>query len=203
MDEVESLSDLKLLGNHDAAVLGKISDEYFNPDARKSLSWTRKVLKPEKLKTISEWKMTEQEVIDGWHIAYSHSSYSSPEKWTYISDSEDASDEIKKTKENNFDIIFIGHTHIPMVFFQNEKMRLLRMREETELELGRNCRCIVNVGSAGQPRDENKMPGFVVFDSSSDKLTFKRFEYDYMSAFKAVSTSGLPKSLALRLLLGK
>lgn len=147
--------------------------------------------------------MKEEEVSDRWRIAYSHSLYSSPEKWTYILDTKDALSEIRKTKNNDLDIIFIGHTHIQMIFFQNNKIRSIQPVEETELDLDKNNRYIINVGSAGQPRDENKKPGFVVFDSLSGKIIFKRFEYDYISAFESVSKSGLPKSLALRLLVGR
>ncbi|NUN23588.1 MAG: hypothetical protein HUU09_08985 [Candidatus Jettenia caeni] len=60
----------------------------------------------------------------------------------------------------------------------------------------------INVGSVGQPRDGNACGCYVVFDSSSKHLCFKRVSYNTEVASKKILEAKLPNELAQRVLKG-
>jgi diadenosine tetraphosphatase ApaH/serine/threonine PP2A family protein phosphatase len=64
-------------------------------------------------------------------------------------------------------------------------------------------RFLVNVGSVGQPRDNNWQLSFGIFDV--EKWTYKnmRSEYDAKTASEKIKKAGLPRALADRILVGR
>src|SRR5512146_88526 len=57
-----------LLGNHDAAALGYIDTDTFNPDARTALEWTRNQLEPESIAFLKD--LPEKTVVDRMTLAH-------------------------------------------------------------------------------------------------------------------------------------
>lgn len=201
---VEDISDVKLLGNHEACVLEKITDENFNPVARESLKWTRGVLSKPNMKIISSWDLTYSGVFGFWNTFFAHCTYSSPDSWNYLFGLKEAKTEMKKIGSDGVDLVFIGHTHFPAVYItdKDENTNSTDLNLHPEIDLERGMRYIFNVGSSGQPRDGNYMPSYVVFDTLKNLVVYKRFDYDVESAYKEILKSGLPKNLASRIILG-
>lgn len=94
-------------------------------------------------------------------------------------------------------------THVPVT--------CLRLREDplrtayttdTELDLTECSKALVNVGSVGQPRDEDSRAAYAVFDSSSERVWIRRVEYDIEREAQRIRAAGLPSVLADRLFLG-
>jgi diadenosine tetraphosphatase ApaH/serine/threonine PP2A family protein phosphatase len=63
-------------------------------------------------------------------------------------------------------------------------------------------KCIVNVGSVGQPRDGDPRLSFGTFDTSSCVYENIRLPYDSKTARRKIADAGLPARLGDRLLIG-
>ena len=62
---------------------------------------------------------------------------------------------------------------------------------------------LINPGSVGQPRDGDNRAAFIVFDSESMQVSFRRVEYDVAGAQAKIERTELPRQLAARLAIGR
>src|SRR5258708_15444212 len=169
---IESLRCWKMvLGNHDAACIGKTSLSKFNAPAAEAINWTKTRLKPKHYKSLEDLRLHE----DIGEINLVHSSPFQSEEWHYLTSQEDL--------ERNFRyfqcvLCLFGHVHKPFIAEQkpNGSVRILETQEHI---LQTDCRYLVNVGSVGQPRDGNPQTCYVMYDSSSRKLSIRRVDYDF------------------------
>ena len=79
----------------------------------------------------------------------------------------------------------------------------LLVPDPTVIELNRDNRYLVNVGSVGQPRDRNPRACYVTVDLRKMRLDFHRVDYPIAHAQKAILEANLPPELAQRLSLGR
>ena len=181
-------------GNHDLAVVGTVSMDYFNPAAKESVLWTRETLSKEDLDYLAQMPFLLKK--DGFAAA--HGAFPEPEAFEYIMTISDA--------ERSFDAIdttfaFTGHSHVPMTFLRNGRDVSACMAES--MHMTRASRAIVNVGSVGQPRDQNPMAAFAIFEPEVRSVSIRRVAYDVEGAAEKILEAGLPGMNAYRLLLGK
>ena len=71
-------------------------------------------------------------------------------------------------------VSFQGHTHIPGMFTESGAFVTPEQRDY-HFQLA-NEKCMINVGSVGQPRDGDPRSCYVVYDEQT--VTFRRVEYD-------------------------
>ena len=191
---VEALNPMIIVaGNHDFAVIGRTTSDYFNPFAKNAVEWTRSQLTQEYIDKIGSWKLTDK--FDGATVV--HSTLDEPEKWGYILTSQDAICTFRLLENN---ICFIGHSHIPIILEQNVTILPI---QQTSYKLKNNCKYIINAGSVGQPRDGNPRSCFVIYDSDTHSIQYKRVSYDIEKAQMKIINAGLPEILAERLGYGK
>jgi diadenosine tetraphosphatase ApaH/serine/threonine PP2A family protein phosphatase len=62
---------------------------------------------------------------------------------------------------------------------------------------------LVNVGSVGQPRDDNPKAAFAIYDSEEKVIEIKRVSYEVEEAARKIREAGLPEVLGERLKYGK
>ena len=74
---------------------------------------------------------------------------------------------------------------------------------ETEVPIDDSIRTMINVGSIGQPRDENPDSVCVIYDSDEKLVRVTRTRYDIEKAARKIVTAGLPEILAERLKYGR
>lgn len=184
-----------VMGNHDSALLGRTPLAKFNQPAADAINWTKTHIKPENQKFLEALRLREEI----GEIQLVHSSPFQSEEWHYLTSQEDV--------ERNFRyfqgfICFFGHVHKP--FIAEQKMDgSVRILEEQEHILQKDCRYLVNVGSVGQPRDNNPKTCYVMYDSTSKKIAIRRLDYDYETTAKKTLGAGLSDYLAQRLKTGK
>jgi len=79
---------------------------------------------------------------------------------------------------------FMGHTHLPGVFTTSCEFV---SPEECDhcYQLG-GAKVMVNVGSVGQPRDEDSRSCYVILDTDAMTVTFRRVEYDFESTARKI-----------------
>ncbi len=194
-----------LSGNHDAAALGKIDIQWFNPVATEAILWTRQQLS----QTNRAWLDTlpAQLVFEDWKFQIVHASLRQP--WEeYITGPQIA---LLSLDLLDTPLCFYGHTHIAD-FYQLEqskqKFRIFEPLEHFALPLGghisleKNSSYLVNPGSCGQPRDGNPLAKAAIFDDESQSIEVLGVEYDIEAARAAILEAGLPPRLGDRLRVG-
>ncbi len=183
-------------GNHDAAATGELDLRLFNPVARTAASWTTDELSEEEL----EWLRDLPLVSHMEHCAVAHGTFSNPERYDYIQSTEDADPSLD---EMSMQVCFVGHTHVPVSLLRpTDNPHRTAYTTEEEVDLSDVCRALINVGSVGQPRDEDPRAAWGLYDSTTDHFLLSRVEYDVAREANRIREAGLPGILADRLFLG-
>lgn len=193
---VKRVSDLgftTVAGNHDYAALEKIGIEHFNALAKTTTIWTRDNLNEESVDFLNGIPLVE----DMGDMSVVHGSYYSPELFDYVQTSYDAHLSLSRL---NGRVCFIGHSHIPVAFIQD---RYITYSMDTEVSVPRGGKVLVNVGSVGQPRDQNPRASYAIYDDELDRIWIRRVCYDIEGAIAAIRSEGLPSLLGERLRLGR
>lgn len=193
VDLVRSRCSHVLLGNHDAAAVGMTSIEYFNAHARRAAEWTREKLTEENTAYIKSLPMDYR--ADDFYAV--HASPHELCEWHYVTNQGVADDAFE-----GFDdaICFLGHSHVPVIFREGGD-RGERLQEGS-IVFEKGPRFIVNVGSVGQPRDNDPRLSFGIYDTEKRELSLRREPYDVTKASEKIMMAGLPEMLATRLHLG-
>jgi diadenosine tetraphosphatase ApaH/serine/threonine PP2A family protein phosphatase len=171
----------------------KLNIDFFNAYARESALWTRKTLPEEHKQYIRSLKLVEY--CDNFTVV--HSTLYSPELFEYIQTSYDAH---LSFEQQTTPLSFMGHSHVPVNFF---KRKNVSFNMDTEVRLDENAKVMINVGSIGQPRDENPDAVCVIYDSDEGLVRVTRVRYDVEKAARKIIQSGLPEILAERLKYGR
>lgn len=182
-----------IAGNHDYAAVEKTSIEYFNPDARNSMLWTREHLRDEDKDFLEALPLT-MEFDD---FAVSHGTLHSPEMFDYIQTVYDAHLSFQVLEKQ---LCFLGHSHVPITFFDEDPISYFM---EPEIPLSESEKLLVNVGSVGQPRDQDPRAAYAVYDTDVQMIWIKRAPYDIDAAAEKILEAGLPKMNADRLAVGR
>ena len=194
---IAKLQELKatvVAGNHDWAVIGKLDTAFFNVYAKEAVDWTRDHLKPEELKWLADLPL-----IATLHdeVTVGHATIADPESFDYIQTYYDAARSINDMQTT---VAFLGHSHVPLAFLMKESLAL---SVATKLDLSTVSRALINVGSIGQPRDENPKAAYALYDSETRQYRLGRARYDIRGACEKIKAAGLPTLLADRLKFGR
>ena len=194
IDLVRGRCETVIMGNHDAAAVELTPVEYFNPAAFWAALWTRGQVSASEKEYLRGLPYTAR--FEGCCLV--HSSPDSPESWRYLLTEDHAGPQFDFFPEP---LLFFGHTHLPMAFIKAES-GAVSYSEEREIELEKNCRYLVNVGSVGQPRDGDPRASFGILDTAERRVSILREPYDILSAQRRIIEQGLPAVLAERLACG-
>jgi predicted phosphodiesterase len=186
----EEISDVILAGNHDFAVCGQSNVEDFNSYAKEAVRWSREALSKQEIDFLKGLPFTHREK----NIDFVHSSLHRPESWRYLARVSDTYIDFQ-IMENQ--VLFVGHTHSPVIFEKAEtEVKRLKIYE---LSLDLDKKYIINPGSVGQPRDRDPRASFAIFDSKKNFVKIMRVEYDIKKTQRKILDAGLPEVLADRL----
>ncbi len=191
---LRDLGAIGVRGNHDAAAVGGPEIEWFNPDARRAMEWTRETLEPD----AREWLAALPERRTEAGVELVHGSPREP-SWEYVLSSSTARVNLEQLATP---LGLHGHTHVPVAWLHvGGDAQLLRRADGDRLDLdGR--RALVNPGSVGQPRDGNPEASYLILDPGAGRLEWRRTAYDIESVQAAMRAAGLPEFLASRLASG-
>jgi predicted phosphodiesterase len=196
---VQTLLDLDhvvVVGNHDAAAVGLISTREFNGEARRALEWTARRLSRESVAYLK----SAPEQLSRNEILLVHGSPRDP-IWEYMTTTQQATEVLGVTDSP---YIFVGHTHVPLVFTQDRQGQVVASapRDRTLLKLGAD-RLILNPGSVGQPRDGDPRAAYAVVDSDNMTVELHRVEYDVAETQRRMRAAGSSEWLVQRLQHGR
>ena len=202
LDHVIRSSQMTILGNHDQAAL--FDPDGFNPVALQAVYWTREQLETRgnsgqinrRWDFLGELPRTHNE---GQHL-FVHGSPREPTN-EYVFPEDVYNQRKMEALFSRFEqFCFQGHTHIPGVFTSDREF-LTPEDISYQYRLGTE-QVMVNVGSVGQPRDNDPRACYVVLEE--DLVTFRRLEYDVdRTATKIYGTPDLDDMLGDRLRTGR
>ncbi len=185
-----------VLGNHDAAVLGRLDLYWFNPVARKAIEWTASTLGPS---AITYLKSLPDKVQEG-NFTLVHGSLREPlEEYLVSVDAAMGHFRLQTTP-----YCFVGHSHIPLLFRELVPGRSVSLRQiagNSSIHLGTE-RTIVNPGAVGQPRDGDPRASCAVLNLEAGTVEIARVPYDIEAVQRKMIAAGLPSPLAERLAYG-
>ncbi len=185
-----SMQAVCIIGNHDAAATNKFSLTYFNEYARRALIWTKASISSRDSDYLNTFVMTC--IKDG--IFCLHGNPRNPQKFNYLRNCHDAKDAFSCFSEK---LCFLGHSHKPESYIYDGKNVTRSLSQNIKVKP--RCRYVINVGSVGQPRDENPYTCCCIYDSNTGIITFARLAYDIDGVAKKIIDRGLSSVLAMRL----
>lgn len=191
---VRKVTDTIVAGNHDYAAVGKMDIDYFNPQAKDAVLWTREHLSQEDRDFLSDLPLVIEMKQEG--ITLVHGTPYKPEQFYYLQTYHDAELCLSFLHSR---ICFIGHSHVPVAILKDGEVRA---ETKEEVSLKQTKQVIINVGSVGQPRDRDPRACYVLYDTGDELVRFRRLEYDIESAAKKIVEAGLPEFEAKRLKIG-
>lgn len=194
---VRKVATATILGNHDAAVAGRMDYSYYYEAAREALDVHCRLLTSENLDWLKELPYSHK--VDGMDVELCHGSPVRLEEFEYIFAPEQA-EECLPMWDQLAHLTLIGHSHLCKVFALTRNAVTELPAEDLTLEPG--FKYIISVGSVGQPRDGDNRASYTLFDSETLRFEFKRIEYDVEAASTKVFNNQLERNFGNRLYIG-
>lgn len=174
-----------IIGNHDAALCGRTDASTFNPRAQVALAWTKKHVDPKSDQVLKDLPLS----MKGEDFRCVHGSPRSPSQYNYIIEPDDADQTWSSFSEQ---ICFVGHSHVPGVFFTEDTVTSHRAPLR-DFALEPDKRYIVNVGSVGQPRDGTVLASYCLFDTDRRIVYFRQVSFDIDGYKEELARTSLPE----------
>jgi predicted phosphodiesterase len=188
--------DVCLAGNHDLVVTGDIPVGDFSSSAAAAALWTQENISEESLAFLRSLKPADPDREVGLY----HGSPRDP-VWEYVLSSWQADECLDLTDAR---VCAVGHSHVALWFHRTAEGELgggqSLADEERDLSAGE---WLINPGGVGQPRDNDPRAAWLLLDTGSWAVTWKRVEYPIDEAARAIEEAGLPRVLAERLYRGQ
>lgn len=186
---------LCVMGNHDSRAAGLEDESDFNFHAALAIQWTRGALKEENRIFLGNLPRSLQVnrkflAVHGWVN----------DTDLYILGPRDAAANFELMKDSKNRLCFFGHTHVPVVYKEDEGG--VEPVEGEQVKLLKGASYLINPGSIGQPRDRDPRLSFVIYDTKKSQAAYYRVEYDISATAGKILAAGLPDRLAERLKLG-
>ncbi len=175
-----------LMGNHDFGVLYEPTN--FNPAAESSAYWTRaqfdaeqdEALRAKRYDFLGRLRVRVVETLPSSDVPVL-SVHASPRRpineYIFPDDATDAPDKLEAIFERVERIALVGHTHVPGVFTDEPDFYPpAEIGDSGCYKITEDEKAIINVGSVGQPRDQDPRASYAVLHR--DRVEFFRVEYD-------------------------
>ncbi len=192
---VRQYAEVTLLGNHDAAVAGRMDYSFYYDAARHALDWSANVITDENLAWLRSLPYTYR-IGD---VGFSHGSPIEPRAYEYIFALEQAR-ELMPFSVDLPEVTFIGHSHLCKAFAIGNG----EVNDVVAQKFGvrKGYKYIISVGSVGQPRDYDNRACFVIHDTDARTVEYLRVEYDIEASAQKIFDADLALNFGKRLFLG-
>ncbi len=175
-----------ILGNHDSSAV--FDPEGFNSSAERAIFWTRQQLHvdtdSDACRRRLDFICKMPRVMRRGAMLFVHGSPRGPtSEYVFPEDTQNP-----KKMEKLFSLIsqvcFQGHTHVPGVFTSDLKFWKSEDVPPRFSFAGNGKKFMINVGSVGQPRDNDPRSCYVIVDDET--VTFRRVPYDIERTIAAI-----------------
>jgi len=192
---IRARAELCVVGNHDAAVSGRMSYGEYYDAAREALDWCAARIAPENQAWLRELPYKERRDF----VEFCHGAPMTPQDFEYLFTGDQLAD-LLEDREALAPVTFVGHSHLTTCFKLEQDA--ITAFVAPEVHCTPDAKFIITVGSVGQPRDRDPRACFGVFDADTRVFTFHRVDYDVQSARKKILDAGLSQVFGDRLLVG-
>lgn len=182
-----------VMGNHELGVANPKILEYFNPLARRSLQLTTQMLSDDSIRFIRNLEAAT--VLHKLRLVHGFPPDSIS---TYLFQVKD--DKIISTLDILPEpICFVGHTHVIEMISSDGRIVMHKALSRGVIPLNTEQRHIINVGSVGQPRDDDNNAKYIIWDNISHEIEVRYIPYDIEAVVSKIIAAGLPEAHAYRL----
>lgn len=175
-----------VLGNHDSSAV--FDPEGFNSSAERAIFWTRQQLhtvgSPEDCRRRLDFICKMPRVMRRGGMLFVHGSPRGPTSEYVFPEDVQNPKKLEKLFSLISHICFQGHTHVPGVFSSDMKFIRSEAVHERFSFAEQSKKWMVNVGSVGQPRDNDPRSCYVIVEDET--LTFRRVAYDIDRTVSAI-----------------
>jgi len=194
-DIVKDMASITVMGNHDAAVGGRMDYSYYYDAARQALDMHTRWLSEENIKWLRSLPYEHRE----HGLSFCHGSPSELEEFEYVFSVEQAK-RLLFMYDDLATVTYIGHSHLCKAF----ALSATDVHEvvATQFMIRENYKYIISVGSVGQPRDYDPRAAYTIYDTDDRVFEFKRAEYDVDQSVGDIFKTDLERNFGNRLLLG-
>lgn len=194
---IRTLAEHTVMGNHEMMMLmlawRTLSD--LGPELTPSLRRALDQLSPEDL----EWVSSLPIGVEMESFALIHSSFHQPAAFHYIQETHDAAECLRDQPKP---VSFHGHTHVPVIWKQRGAGTICLFPSDKPVQLQPRERYTINVGSVGQPRDEDPTAAYCLFHPASLMVLHRRVAYDIPAAQARFRAACMREFDALRIAVG-
>lgn len=183
LDEVHTHVDAFVLGNHDAAVSGRMDDSSFTPQARTMIRWTASKLNRKAASFLRTFPLT----LVGNGFRCTHGEFSDPARFEYVLNPEEA---LPSWRAVDSQLLLAGHTHDP-AFFLIGSSGIPRQVAVQDFEIEPGKRYFINVGSVGHPRDGDPRASYCIYDTDARAIYWRRVPFDLAAYRTTLVGAGL------------
>lgn len=182
LELVYQVAECHLLGNHDAAVCGKLNPIIFSPSAKKAVIKHRKMVSEKAVRWLGSMPLT----LKAPSFRCVHGDFTKPGAFRYIITEEDALPSFMVTNEQ---LMFAGHTHLAGIYVigASGSPHFIPPRDFTVED---DKRYIINPGTVGYPRSGKFESTYCIFDSDQRTIVFRHIPFDHVAYNNALQAAG-------------
>lgn len=183
LESVYRVVHVTLLGNHDAAICGKLDAATFSPRAKATVLSHQEQLSESGMAWLKTLPL--EFAFPGFRCT--HGEFSEPNAFRYIVEPEDAMPSWKATREQ---LLFVGHSHLPAIYVIGAS-GTPHFVAPCDFELEEGKRYLINPGSVGYPRVGEYRSSYCVYDDITKSILFRQLHFDSEGYRKALRAAGL------------
>ena len=194
---VRSVAHYVVLGNHDAAVCGRMNYSYYYDAARIALDKHVSMLSPGNLEWLESLPYRYRDEAND--IDFCHGSPTNVEEFGYVFILEQACALLPLWDELAC-VTFIGHSHLTKAFVldRNDAQEI----EDRAFCLDEQRKYVITVGSVGQPRDYDARACYSIYDTETREFRYIRLTYPVEEAVERIFEAEMAINFGKRLFLG-
>ena len=196
--------EINLAGNHDHALVEKMSMLHYQSYAIESILVAKGQLKREHLSWLKGLPLQKTVEYPGIKVLLTHAHPKDHEAWSYFPE-DPTFDNLGPDEKEKVALCFYGHTHQPKFNLASQGGIFQTPDNFTAYsyldQIGETI--VINVGSCGQPRDSDTRVSGVLLDVKQKNFSFLRGEYPIESAQRSMREVGLSEFLVERLNYGR
>lgn len=195
-DVVRNFANVTILGNHDAAVCGRMGYAYYYDAARNVIDYHARLLGESNMAWLKQLPYMHKHA-EGFTIC--HGSPIEPQEFNYVFFIEQAQ-QLLPFYDSLDHITFIGHSHLTKAF---------SLTPESAEDITSNTitfdpdkKYFVTVGSVGQPRDYDNRACCTIYDTETKTIQYYRLPYDIEGTVRKLFDSEITYNFGKRLYMG-
>lgn len=196
VDLIRTRCSATVIGNHDELVIRAIDKLPIPERVAAGIRLAQSKLSFDQLTWLNELPRLQQ--LHGFTIV--HASLDCPDQFPYISSDAEARVHFSRQETS---LCFIGHTHVPIIAVEAPEGIKWVIPGDKSILLNGDQRSVINVGSIGQPRDEDPRASYGLFNTEHNFFQICRIPYDIKKAQERMRDADLPEANSRRLGVGK